>query len=121
MVTVGSSTKEVRIIHSLFSVNTGPDSDAPSTVARIYGVNKVAPFKTTASGAIQARLPSSIQFSIVTITEQFREMVGDEDGKEIDELAKLLSSHLVHPQVFLDLEGKREWEASDLGFKLISP
>jgi hypothetical protein len=53
-------------------------------------------------------------------TDQFRDLVGGDDGKEINELAKLPSLHFIHPQVFLDLDGKREWEASDLGYKLIS-
>jgi hypothetical protein len=56
----------------------------------------------------------------VDSANQFRDLVGDEDGEEIDELAKLPSSHFVHPQAFLDLGGKREWEASELGYKLVS-
>lgn len=43
-----------------------------------------------------------------------------EDWKEIYKLAKLLSSHLIHPQGGLDLGGKREWDPNDLGFKPIS-
>jgi hypothetical protein len=135
VVTIRPSTK-VRILHNLFSVNTDPDTDASSTVVGIYGVNKVAPFKTiTATGAVQAlvpprrvgskkdqelRLPSSIQFAIVESADQFRDLVGDEDGEVVEELSKLPSSHFIHPQVFLDLEGKREWEVSDLACKIIS-
>lgn len=52
---------------------------------------------------------------------QLRDLVGGDDGKEIDELAKLPSSHFIPLQIFLDLEEKRrEWEASsNLGYKLI--
>jgi hypothetical protein len=135
VVTIGPSTK-VRILHNLFSVNTDPDTNASSTFVGIYGVNKVAPFKTiTATGAVQALvpprrvgskkdqelcLPSSIQFAIAESADQFRDLVGDEDGDVAKELSNLPSSHFIHPQVFLDLEGKREWEASDLAYKIIS-
>ena len=66
VVMAGSSTK-VKVIHSLFSVNTNPDSDAPSHVIGIHGA---APFKAIiAFGATQAlvsprkplRPPSSIR------------------------------------------------------------
>ena len=47
---------------------------------------------------------------------------GNDGGKEIEELAKELpsSDRILHPHVFWDLEGKREWEAKDVGHKIIS-
>jgi hypothetical protein len=128
-VVVAGSSSKVKLLHGLLNVNLDPDSDAASAVVGIYGANKVAPFKAiSASGAVQAlvpprkptRQPSSIQFSLVTSAEGFKDLVGGEDGAVIDDLAKLPNSHFIHPQVFLDLEGKRDWESSELGFKLIS-
>ena len=90
--TAGPSTK-VRIIHSLFRVNTDPDFDASLTVVGgVYaGVNTVAPFKTiTATGQVHTvwSLPGnhfaypagSIQFAIVVSTDQFKDLVGDYEG-----------------------------------------
>jgi hypothetical protein len=71
-------------------------------------------------GEAELLLPSIQQFSAAGSSEEFRDVVGDQNGKVISELARLLSSHFIHPQVFIDIEGKREWEASDLGHKLIT-
>jgi hypothetical protein len=132
-VVTGSTTK-VKILHSLFSVNTDPDYDTLLTVVGVYGVNKVAPFKAVAAaGAVQALVPprrskkgdqgpnppSSIQFSVVGSAEQFRDLVRDDTGEGINALANLPNSHFIRPQVFVDMEGKREWEAIELGCKLI--
>jgi hypothetical protein len=66
-------------------------------------------------------LPSSIQqFSAVGSSKEFRDIVGDQNRKVISEPERRPSSHFIHPQVFIDIEGKREWEASDLGHKLIT-
>jgi hypothetical protein len=59
-------------------------------------------------------MPGIKQFSAARSPEEFRDAIGD-PGRVISDLAKILSSHLIHPQVFIDIEGKREWEASDLG------
>ena len=125
VVTVGPSTK-VRIIHSLFRVNTDPDFDASLTVVGgVYaGVNTVAPFKTiTATGQVHTvwSLPgnhfaypaSSIPFAIVDRADQFRDLVGGDDGKEINKLAKLLSSHFIYPHFFKTWnEREREKQAA---------
>jgi hypothetical protein len=125
-VTIGPSTK-VRILHNLFSVNTDPDTDASSTVVGICGVNKVSPFKTiTPAGAVQAPVPPGVwgarrrtkNFAFPAASNSLSRRApiksGTWSGTEIP------SSHFIHPQVFLDLEGKREWEASDLVHKIIS-
>jgi hypothetical protein len=133
VVMTGPTTK-VKILHSLFSVNTDPGTDTSSIIG-VFGVNKVAPFKTImATGAVQAlvpprrsskknepglHIPSSIQFSLVESAEEFKDLVGEESEDVVDELAKLPNAHFIHPQVFVDIEGKREWEASELGYKLI--
>ncbi len=65
-------------------------------------------------------MPDIKQFSAARGPEEFRDVIGDPDGRVISDLAKIPSSHLIHPQVFIDIEGKREWEASDLGYKLVT-
>ena len=111
-------------------MNTDLDSETSSPAVGIYGVNKAAPFKTiSASRAVHEmvpprkapRLPSLIQFSTMSKAEEFKELARDDEGKPIEELGKLPCLHLIHPQVFIGLEGRRqEWEASSLRYKLIS-
>jgi hypothetical protein len=136
VVTTGTGSK-VKVLHSLFNVNIDPDTDTGSSVIGVYGINRVAPFKTfSATVAVQpmnipARrsakkgdteplMPGIKQFSATRSPEEFRDIIGDPDGRVVSDLAKIPSAHLIHPQVFIDIEGKREWEASDLGYKLVT-
>ena len=52
--------------------------------------------------------------------KEFKELAGHDKGKPKDELGKLPCLHLIRSQVCIDLEGRREWEASNLWYKLIS-
>jgi hypothetical protein len=138
LVVTGPGSK-VRIIHSLFSVNADPDSASSAIVVGIYGANKVAPFKTiTAASAVLAltpqtrrgggskkdqepiRIPSIEQFAEAESEEDFGDLVGRAEGEEVEVLGSYPSSHFLHPQIFADIEGKREWEAIALGIKLIT-
>jgi hypothetical protein len=137
LVVTGPGSK-VRILHSLFGVNADPDSASSAIVVGIYGANKVAPFKTiTATSAVLAltpptrrggnkkdqeptRIPSIQQFAEVESEEDFGDLVGGAEGEEVDVLGKYPSSHFLHPQIFMDIKGKREWEAITLGFKLVT-
>jgi hypothetical protein len=48
-------------------------------------------------------------------------LVGAAEGMGAGDLANHPNSHFIqHPQVFMDIEGKREWEAGNLGSKIIS-
>jgi hypothetical protein len=64
-------------------------------------------------------IPSKIQFSLWGAPKSSRTW-SERSPKVVDELAKLPNAHFIHPQVFVDIEGKREWEASKLGYKLIT-
>jgi hypothetical protein len=136
VVITGSSSK-VRVIHNLFCANTDPGSDTAGTVVGLFGANKVAPFKSvSAASAVLALtppprrggnkkdpeplLPSLKQFADVESGEEFAGLVGDAEDLGIGTLSTYPNAHLIHPRVFVDIEGKREWEASHLGYKLIS-
>jgi hypothetical protein len=138
-VLAGTASK-VKVLHSLFSVNTDPDNDTVSSVIGFYRTNRVAPFKTfSATVAVQPRTPparrvgakkgdpellwpSIQQFSAARNAKEFRDIVGNRYEKLISALpvASLPSCHFIHPQVFIDIKGKREWMASDLGYKLVT-
>ena len=124
----------VRVMHSLLSV---PDPSGPSLVVGIYGVNKLAPFKMlqAPSAALALKppakksgskkspdlfLPTIAQFSAVNNAQEFSNLVGKAGGTDIGVLASFPNVHLLHPHVFVDLGGKRDWEASTLGYKIIS-
>jgi hypothetical protein len=135
LVTTWASTK-VRITHGLFIANTNPETNDPGSVVGIFGSNRVAPFKTISATAAtlglipfkrdnrrkdpETLLPTIQQFANVESAGEFAGIVGEAEGEGTERLADLPNSHLIHPQVFLDVGGKREWEASELALKLIS-
>jgi hypothetical protein len=136
VVTTGNTSK-VRVLHSLFSANANPELTTSDTVVLgVFGVNRTAPFKTlTAASAVLALnapptrgkkdteplLPSIQQFTDVRNKKEFADLVGDAQGMlETGNLIEFPSAHFIHPQVFVDIEGKREWEASRLGYKIIT-
>jgi hypothetical protein len=47
-------------------------------------------------------------------------LVGRIEGEGVEVLRSYPSSNFLHPQIFVDIEGKREWEAMLLGHKLIT-
>jgi hypothetical protein len=134
---VTGPTATVRIVHILISVNANPDSAASTgTVVGRFGTNKITPFKAmTATSAVLALtpprrssnkkepevlLPSIKQFKEVTGADEFAGIVGDAEGMPVNHLSKFPNAHFLHPQVFVDIEGKREWEAGKLGYHIIS-
>jgi hypothetical protein len=134
VLTTGPGTK-VEVLHSLSRVNVNPDEAGTTIVVGVYGAIKVAPFKSiTASSAVLALNPprqsskkdanmlllSLQQFDAVEGATEFAALVGEEEGTGVDQLSKLPNAHFIHLQVFVDIGGKREWEASQLGFELIS-
>jgi hypothetical protein len=133
VVTTAPGTK-VKVLHSLASVNVDPGDAAATIVVGVYGANKVAPFKTitTASAVLalnpprrsskkaELLLPAIQQFEAVEGADECTALVGEETEVGVSQLSKLPNAHFIHPQVFVDIGGKREWEASHLGFKLIS-
>jgi hypothetical protein len=76
--------------------------------------------RSAKKGDTEPLMPGIKQFSAARSPEEFRDVIGDPDGRVISHLAKIPNSHLIHPQVSIDIEGKREWEASDLGYKLVT-
>jgi hypothetical protein len=135
VVTTGTGSK-VKVLHGLFSVNVDPDAVGAALVIGIYGANRLAPFKSlSAPSAVLALnppkrgnkskepemlIPSIAEFERVEDAEEFAGLVGKVKDLGIENLAKLPNTHFIHPQVFIDIGGKRDWEASHLGYKLIS-
>jgi hypothetical protein len=122
------------VVHGLFSVNSNPDAAGSSTlVVGIYGTHKVAPFKTMmATQAIallnpvrkgskkdpELQLPSIPHLVGAGTAKKFVELIG-ESGQQANILKGLPNSHFIHPRVFLDFNGSREWETSKLAIKII--
>jgi hypothetical protein len=136
VVMTGPASK-VRVVHKLFCANTDPDSDTSETVVGLFGANRVAPFKSvTAAAAVLALtppcrggnkkdpkplLPSLQQFTDVESGEELAGLVGEAEDLGIGTLSTYPNAHFIHPKVFVNIEGKREWEVSQLGYSLISP
>jgi hypothetical protein len=125
VVVTGPSGK-ARILHSLFGVHIDPNNAATSgTFVGISGTHRSTPFKTIAATQAVAALttlflPTLQQFDDVDSAEEFQFLMGEDETLNLATLATFPNAHFIHPRVFVDVEGKREWDAAELVHRLIS-
>jgi hypothetical protein len=60
-------------------------------------------------------LPGLEQFAAVESEEEFTGLIGEAKGMGVgSQSTNYPNSHSIHPQVFLDIKGKRQWEAGKI-------
>jgi hypothetical protein len=111
---------------SFFSTNANTGTNSSGSAIGLYGANITAPFKATTAASValgltlircgnnkkdpEILLPSIQQFTEVESAEEFSRLIGSKEANGAEALPNLPNVHFLHPQIFVDIKGKREWD-----------